>query len=581
MRQRLWRWRHSLLIACLAFAAYLPSFSGDFVFDDERFIEKNDAVTQLSAAHVVRYFTDPSSHSIVGHDIYRPLRTLEFAVDWKLSGGRPWFFHLRSVLWHAAACVLLYAVLRRLLAADGPALVGTLLFALHPVNTESVAWITSRGDVLLLFWFLLALLLYLRGRPLLAAFAFLGALLSKETAVFFPAAVLMVDLFRRADRRWAWYGVYGALAVAFVAVWFYLVAGAQLENVGHLKAWWGGSYATTLLTMAKGFLHYARVIAFPVHFTVDYHVPTSTGLGLGEIVALAMLAAIAAAALAAGPRARLALAWFFAALLPVSNLIRPIGIPTAERFLYLPLVGVVLWAGPLLGRYRRLAAAVLVCLFALTFQRSRIWRSEDTLWQAAEQVAPTPRGLEYRARTEMRAANEVSARLQHASPAERGALEERLREHARTTLRYADGFFDVYENVIRLTPSTLGIEVLVYKANALMILGRVEEALVEAERSIELGGSTMAYLTASLAARRIGIWDKAASYLQTAYERGFGDATAVRRDIVGLWLQAAAQRERAGDPAGALERYRRAWNAFPDPAQNAASYHAIRRLGGR
>jgi tetratricopeptide (TPR) repeat protein len=569
------------MVGCLAFAAYLPALGGDFVYDDERFIEKNPAVTQLSAANVARYFTDPTSHSIVGHDIYRPLRTLEFAVDWAISGGRPWFFHLRSVLWHALACVLLYAVLRRLLAADGPALVGTLAFALHPVNTESVAWITSRGDVLLLFWFLLALLLYLRDRPLPAAFAFLGALLSKETAVFFPAAVLMVDLFRRADRRWAWYGVYGAMAVAFVALWIYLVAGARLQDVGHLETLWGGSYAMTLLTMAKGFLHYARVIVFPVHFTVDYHVPTSTGLGLGEVVALITIAAIAAAAIAAGPRSRLALAWFFLALLPVSNLIRPIGIPTAERFLYLPLVGMALWAGPVLGRYRGVAVALLACLFLLTFQRSRIWRGEDALWSAAAEVASTPRSLDYLARKEMRAANDAGDRLQRAAPAERDALQESMREHARATVRYVDEFFDLYANVIRLPPSTLAPEVLVYKANALLILGRPAEALPEAERSIRLGGGTMAYLTASVAARRLGIWDKAASYLQTAHDAGFGDASVIRPDIGHLWLRAASERERIGDRRGALDFYRRSWSAFPDPDRNAAASHAIRRLGGR
>jgi tetratricopeptide (TPR) repeat protein len=574
------QWGPFLLIACLSFAAYLPALSGEFVYDDERFIEKNPAVTQLTAANAVRYFTDPTSQSIMGHDIYRPLRTLEFAVDWAISGGRPWFFHLRSVLWHALASLLLYAVLRRLLEADLPALFGTLAFALHPVNTEAVAWITSRGDVLLLAWFLLALLLYLRGRPLLAAFAFVGALLSKETAVFFPAAVLMVDLFRRADRRWVWYGVYGAMAVVFVAVWFYLVAGAELENVRHLKALWGGSYSMTVLTMAKGFLHYARVIAFPVHFTVDYHVPTSTGLGLGEVVALVVLAAIVAAAVAAGPRSRLALAWFFLALLPVSNLIRPIGIPTAERFLYLPLVGVALWAGPVLGRYRRLTVLVLVCLFVLTFQRSRIWRTEDALWHAAERVAPTPRGLEYRARKELQAAHAVIDLKRTAAPDARGPLEERVREHASATVRYVDGFFDLYADVIRLPPSKLAPVTLGYKANALLLLGRPSEALREAEQAIRLGGSSLAYLSAALAAQDLGIWDKAASYLQTAHDMGFGAASFVLPDIGNLWLRAAVDRERAGDRAGALERYRRSWKAFPDPVRNRPALEAIRRLGG-
>jgi len=573
-----------LLIACLSFLAYLPALSGEFVYDDERFIGKNPPVTHLTAANVVRYFTDPTSQSIIGHDIYRPLRTLEFAVDWAISGGRPWFFHLRSMLYHALACVLLYAVLRRLLEADMPALLGALAFALHPVQTESVAWITSRGDVLLLVWFLLALLLYLRERPLLAALAFLVALLSKETAVFFPAAVFLVDLFRRADlrplRRWAWYGAYATMAVAYVVFWVFLVAGARLEDVGHLGGkWWGGSYPMTLLTMTKGFVHYARVIAFPVHFTVDYHVPVSTGLGVGEVVAIVILAAIAAAAVAGGRRSRLALAWFFLALLPVSNLIRPIGIPTAERFLYLPLVGVALWAGPVLAGHRRLAAAVLACLFVLTFARSRIWRTNDSLWFAAEKVARTPRGLDHLAGRELEAAHEARDLLKLAEPGARGPVEERMLGHARATVRIVDDVMALYATVIRLEPTDIAFRNLPRKANALVILGRPKEALVVAREAVRNKGGRLAYFNAALALQELEVWDEAARHLQTAHDKGY-DLTDLRPAICNLWLRAAADREKAGDAAGALRHYRRAWGAYPDPERNAPTLEAIRRLGG-
>jgi tetratricopeptide (TPR) repeat protein len=572
------------LIACLSFLAYLPALSGDFVYDDERFIEKNPPVTQLSAAHVLRYFTDPTSQACIGHDIYRPLRTLDFAIDWAIAGDRPWFFHLRSVLDHALVGVLLYLVLRRLLGENVPALAGALAFALHPVNTESVAWITSRGDLLLLIWFLLALLLYLRERPGLAALAFLAALLSKETAVFFPAAVFLVDLFRRADlrllRRWLWYGAYAMMTVAFVISWIYLVVGGRPEEVGHLQGqWWGGSYPMTVLTMTKGLLHYARVIVFPVHFTVDYHVPVSTGLGTGEIVAILLLAAIAVAAIVAGRRSRLALAWFFLSLLPVSNLIRPIGIPTAERFLYLPLAGVALWAGPVLARHRRLAAAILVCLFALTFARSRIWRTNDSLWLAAEKVSPGPRALDHLAGRELHAAHEARDLLESAAPGARVSLEARMRRHAQATVRYVDQLFDLYENVIRLPPSDTELRNLPRKANALVMLGRPKEALAVANEAIRELGSSLAYYNAALALQELGIWHEAARHLQIARDKGY-DATDLQPKICNLWLRAAADREKAHDAAGALEHYRRAWKAYPDPVENAATLEAIRRLGG-
>jgi tetratricopeptide (TPR) repeat protein len=575
-----------ILIACLAFLVYAPCLFGEFVYEDERFIEVNPAVTDLTWSNVVRYFTDPTSHAVVGHDVFRPLRTFEFAVDWALSGGRPWLFHLHSMAYHVVVCLLLFSVLRRLLgaagngAANAAALFGTLAFGLHPVHTESVAWISSRADVMVLFWILFALRLYLRDRLLLAALAFAGALLSKETGVFFVAAVLLVDLFRRADRRWLWYGIYGVMAIAFVAIWINLVFVGKAEHVGHLKGQlWGGSYVMTLLTMAKGFLHYLRVMVLPVHFTVDYHVATSTGLGWHEALALVVLALIVTAAVTAGRRSRFALAWFFVALLPASNLIRPIGIPTAERFLYLPMAGLAIWLGPLLARYRRSALVLLACLFVLTLLRTRTWRSDDALWDAAIKVAPTPRGLDYLARREIDAAHEARQSLKGLAPDERSARENEMRAHAEAVIDRADGLYHLYERVILLPPGTLAGRNMSRKANALVLLGRPVEALVAAKRAIKDWGRPLAYFNAALACQELKRWEAAALYLQAAHEGGY-DISDLRPSIASMWLRSAAEKEGSGNRSGALRDYRRSWETVPDPVRNPDAFAAIRRLGG-
>ncbi|MHC4161936.1 MAG: hypothetical protein ACYSUM_07390, partial [Planctomycetota bacterium] len=132
----------------------------------------------------------------------------------------------------------------------------------------------------------------------------------------------------------------------------------------------------------------------------------------------------------------------------------------------------------------------------------------------------------------------------------------------------------------RLPPSELATENLEHKANALLLLGRPKEALPVAEQAIQYGGGVLAHLTAALALQELGVWDKAARQLQTAHDMGFGSDSDLEPDICNLWLRAAADRERAGDAAGALEHYRRAWRAFSDPEQNAPTLEAIRRLGG-
>ena len=151
--------------------------------------------------------------------------------------------------------------------------------------------------------------------------------------------------------------------------------------------------------------------------------------------------------------------------------------------------------------------------------------------------------------------------------------------HARATVRHVDGFFDLYGNVIRLPPSTLGGRNLSRKANALVILGRPREALAVAREAIRHWDDPLAYFNAALALQELEVWDGAARHLQTALDKGY-DLSDLRPSICNLWLRAAADRERAGDAAGALRHYRRAWGAFPDPEQNAPTLEAIRRLGG-
>jgi len=561
-------WRAPTLVAVLAFAAYLPSLFGGFVYDDDRFVKANTAVHSLTPAGVVSYFTDPRTLAAVGHKgIYRPIRTLDFAIDWAISGGSPWFFHLRNVLYHVLGSLLLLGVLRRLLDAEGPqsykvqpegaALLGTLAFALHPVNVESVAWITSRGDVLVLVAFLGALLLHLDGRRVGAAIVLVLAVFSKESAVVFPAAAILADLYRRERLRWGWYGVYGAISAAYVVFWFSFLGGGKVAAMGHLPHFWGGSYGANLLTMAQGFLYYAKLIVLPVQLVIDYHVPATTELDAGSAVAILALLALLLGALLGGRRSRFATLWFLVTILPVSNLIRPIGIPTAERFLLVPLVGVALWVGPLLFRWRRLAPVLLGCLFALTFARCFDWKSNDTLWDATDDVATTPRGLGHRASTTLDRAHGAWKRMEGATRRERERLHEEMVEHAEEVCRTADRFLRFYEEVIRLDdPGIVGGRILSDKANALILLRRFQLALEAADRAIGLGGGASAYYNAYLALKSLGRSKEAALNL----------------------TRAAQLFEKRGERDRARLYYRQSWEMFPDPKRNAAAREGIRVL---
>jgi hypothetical protein len=564
-------WRARYLVAALALLSWLPALSGEFLdLDDARFVRQNPAVHRLSLDQAARYFTDPQTLASEGwRGTYRPLRTLDFAIDWALGGGSPLFFHLRNVLYHVLGSLLVLALLSRLFDGAGsrPALWGALVFAVHPVQAECVAWITSRGDLLVLCLFLSALLLHISGRRLAAALVLLVAVFAKESAVVFPVAVLLVDLFRGRRAPFVWYGVYGGIAGAYTLLWIQLMGGGELSSLGqHTPVWWGGSYGANLLTMSRGLLYYLRVLLLPADLVFDYHVPATTGLDLGAALGTASLLLLVVGAVLGGGRPRLALAFALITILPTGNLIFPVGIPTADRFLYLPMVGVALWAGPVLAS-RRLRWVVLFCLVVLTVWRARDFASDSALFGRAQRGARTPRTLLFVAKTALDRAYEAEKR------GDRAAMEE----EAVVASRAADDLLALYRDRLGMTPGSLGAQVLVKKANALNLVGRHEAALAAARESLTFGEGAFAHYNAAVALQNLGRPMEAAEQLTQAIRAGYAEGD-LRPVLAGILNEQARHRLAAGRVDDAVELYRRSWAAYPEPARNREARDALRRL---
>lgn len=581
-----------LIILGLCLAAYLPALSGEFLYDDIRFVAENEAIRSLSPDSIGAFFTDPTTIATAGwKGIYRPLRTLDFAIDWAISGGQPWFFHLRNVLYHVLGSVLLMLVLTELFRqagktwADRAGFLGALLFALHPVHTEAVAWITSRGDVLVLVFFLLALFLYLRERRGLAALILVVALLSKESAVVFVGVAVVVDLYRGAKLRLGWYAAYAGIALGYVVLWKLVMYTPQDELMpGHLATWWGGSYGANLLTMSKGYLLYLFRLLFPVDLVIDYYVPATGRFTVGAAVSIAVLVALVVGAFRGGARSRLALAFFFITLFPVSNLMIKVGIPTAERFLLIPAIGLTILVAPWLTRIRpRLVYVLLACFFLLTFQRCFDWRSMDGLWAATNARAATPRGLSHLISKELQAAHAAQAKSASAPLSRKREHNEAMRSHAEAVIRRADQLILLYRNEIGTPPGLLGSAALSKKANALILLQRHQEALDAADEALRISSDEdlldpAAWYNAAVACEALGDFASAAVNLAKAKEVGYETAGDLTVAIAKLWNQAAAQAEAQGDIPLAVGHYGRSWEALPDRAQNPAAAAGLQRL---
>ncbi len=368
--------------ALLAGLVHLWALPGEFVYDDVRFVAHNPAVR--SAADPGRFFTDLSTTAAPerpAYTIYRPLRTLSYAILGSLGAKGATLYHLPGILLHALAVGLLV----RLLLAAGTVPLGSfaaaLCFGLHPRTVEVAAQISALGDGVAFACVLASLLAHAKGRRVWAFAFFAVGLFGKEHAVIAPLLWACWDfaLERARLRRTLLRAVLPGLALCGV----FVLWRRHLGVIPQLEEPLGGSHVNAVLTMLSGLAFYAAGILFPVEPTVGAEVAVQTGLSVPVLLGLATLGALGYGLVKGSPRVRLGCAWFLAALVPVSNLIVPLKIPTADRFLYPSLAGLSFVAAAMLARTRleglgrKALYAALPLLALLTLHRTLDWRSDE------------------------------------------------------------------------------------------------------------------------------------------------------------------------------------------------------------
>jgi Tfp pilus assembly protein PilF len=484
----------ALGLCLLTLAAFLPVLRNGFVnFDDPQYVYANPHVRQgLSAAGLRWALTT----QVAGH--WHPLTLVSHMLDVQLYGLDPEGHHLTSLLLHLVNVLLLFTVLHRMTGRPLRSAAVAALFAVHPLRVESVAWVAGRKDLLSgLFW-MLALAAYLRyvrapsaGRYLLVAAAFAASLTAKATAVTLPAVLLLLD-FWPLDR---WRGQPQALSRRR-ALWlaaeklplFCLSAAAGVIAVqvaaGPVAS---GSTAPLAMRAANALTSYVaylgktldprRLAVFYPFEAVPAGRAVAAALALAGITALATFGALAAPAAPAAPKAPAMPAvpagrvpqrapyllvgwlWYLVTLAPVIGVVQAGWQGMADRYTYLPSIGLFLaavWgAADLAGlaeRWRPLrrlrrgawlvrgtaaaaAALVLLGLTAVTRRQCGTWIDSFTLFSHALQVeesyvAHTNVAEELRARGD-RAASlahyRAAVRLAPRSPQAHAALGNALR----------------------------------------------------------------------------------------------------------------------------------------------------------
>jgi hypothetical protein len=502
-------WLTGAAIGLLTAVVFLPALGNDFVdWDDLQNFLENPHYRGLGWPQLRWMWT--TSH--MGH--YAPLTWMTLGLDYVLWGMDPQGYHLTTLVLHAANAAVVYFVARRLLgsALSGLPTAGSglrlgsafaaLVFAVHPLRVESVAWVTERRDVLCGLFYLLAVLGYLRycghapdpdrggRRWYWASVACAGlALLSKSMAVSLPVILLLLDVYplrRLGGREPGWLGAAArrvwiekipflllSLAGGVVAIGAAVSAGAanSLARIGL-----GGRVAVSFYSLT----FYLWKTLLPRDLSPLYEVPFRVNPFPRSFV-VAGLTAVACTVVAVVQRRQwpaLAAAWgaYIVILLPVVGLVHNGPQLAADRYSYLSCLGWALLAGgglayaweavqgarvaALRAGISGVAVVIVVGLGVLTGRQIAVWRDTDTLWSHALAVSPS-------ARAELN----VGMML-----ARQGRLTDGV-DHVEQALLRNPAFLDAYVGMgTLLTQQGRGKEALEYFAIALRINPRSAEA---------------------------------------------------------------------------------------------------------
>ena len=401
----------ALAIALLSLTVFWPVTTFEFVnYDDLEFVAENPHVaTGLNAENVEWAFANP--YTATGG----PLTWISHMLDVEMFGMDAGKHHATSLVLHLCNTVLLLALLWRMTGAFGPSAVAAILFAIHPLHVESVAWVSERKDVLSTLFWLLTIRAYVSyvKRPAWRRYAAMVAcftlgLLSKPMVATLPFALLLLDVWPLA--RWrlddGFWDSARSLALeklplfALGAVSMGLTLSAQ-QHIGAVAAFETLPLHIRLSNAAVSYLAYLGNAIWPAGLVPFYPYRESVAAGIvaASVAGLVALTAAAIVVVRRAPYVTVGWLWYVGTLVPVIGIVQIGGHAMADRFTYIPLIGIfilVAWAGAAIAARVRLPAAAVACTAALSVvafgigARAQVlhWKNGVTLWQHTTQVSP-------------------------------------------------------------------------------------------------------------------------------------------------------------------------------------------------
>lgn len=415
-----------LLVLTITFVAFIPALNNEFNnWDDDRYVTDNTLLTDLSSSAIKDIFTTPVNA------VYCPLVVLSFAVEKQLFGLNPLPFHLNNILLHLMCVALVFWLMRLLKLRLEAAFLVALLFGIHTMRVESVAWVTERKDVLFGVFYLASMVLYVlsRERPekrnaylIASILLFIPALFSKIQAVTLPLSLLCIDYLRgNITNIKSFIGEslkktpYFLLSLAIGALGIYFLKEANLIDVSNtFPAYYRPFFgAYTLIVYIAKF-----ILPLPQFLAACY--PYPAGLSTLHYLSPILLIPIVVGVFLSTKYTRIIMFGFLFFLVNVMFVIQIVGAGQAylaDRFTYMPYLGLfMIWGYALqyvLDQKRSFTTLTIagfgaysLLLFAFTYQRNDIWQNSEVLWTdviskyASVDVAFNNRGNYYKEKGE-------------------------------------------------------------------------------------------------------------------------------------------------------------------------------------
>ncbi len=396
-----------LVIVVLTAVVFSSSLPNQFVnWDDDVNLLENENLREFSMENIKRIF-NPKTGTIIGN--YNPLPIFTFLVDKELLGGhdgqqfKPWIYHFNNLLLHLICVFLVYRIMLLLKLSREAAIIAALLFGIHPMRVESVAWVTERKDVLLGVFYFSAIYTYIKSLvvPARAAFyrrltliLFIFSLFAKIQAVSLPLSMLALDYYFKRPLKWnllieKWpYWLlsllFGIAGIVFLSEQGSLIVSEEVTDYG---------FHHRLAVGAFSFCVYLMKFVFPYEMSPLY--PYSANLHWYYWVCLAAIPVIGYVLYRLYTKKQYAIIFGFAFFVfNVMFLLQVLGAGQglkADRFTYIPYMGlffIVAWGYDQLGKHRPqfknyagIGLGLYLLLFGyMTFQQCKIWKDGGTMW---------------------------------------------------------------------------------------------------------------------------------------------------------------------------------------------------------